>query len=155
MIGFNALLRDEGIDPNDVKLARHQDKRFRGSPTPYALWRKADGQLELYQRIQKRAVFKDAALLAAFVATPSNDTLFVGLYRINGVEPVPDGLVDPIAGADSGCKYFYELELVEKLADYQGRLVVNWGRAYRTWVQLAHRQDKTVMEIRKATGRRC
>jgi hypothetical protein len=28
MIGFNALLRHEGVNPVDVKLVRHQDTRW-------------------------------------------------------------------------------------------------------------------------------
>lgn len=35
MIGFNALLRNEGIDPADVKLVRHQDLRHAERTTPY------------------------------------------------------------------------------------------------------------------------
>jgi len=58
MIGFNALLRDEGIDPADVKLVRHQD--WRHAETPYQLWWRAVGRFELYQQIQRRSVFKGA-----------------------------------------------------------------------------------------------
>jgi hypothetical protein len=60
MIRFNALLRDEGVDPADVKLVRHQDTRHSARITPFKLWRADAGQFELYQKIQKRTVFQKA-----------------------------------------------------------------------------------------------
>jgi hypothetical protein len=84
MIGFNTFLESEGISPAEVKLVRHQDNRRPGSPTPYQLWRAADGRLDLYQQIQRRPVFKGARLLASFVATLLNETLFIGNIRGQG-----------------------------------------------------------------------
>src|SRR5579863_6952672 len=100
MIKFNALLREEGIKPADVKLVRHQDTRIAGRPSPYDLWQAADGRLDLYQRIQRRVVFQGARMVASFVATPLNETLFFGIYKINDVGPAASGTIDPISGAD-------------------------------------------------------
>jgi hypothetical protein len=36
---FNLLLRDAGLDPADVKLVRHQDRRVPPERMPYQLWR--------------------------------------------------------------------------------------------------------------------
>jgi len=63
--------------PGGVRLVRHQDNRAASGCTPYNLWRAADGRLETYQRIQKRKVFHIGNLLASFVATPTDDTLFI------------------------------------------------------------------------------
>lgn len=150
MITFNALLRNEGIDPRGVKLVRHQDTRVSyDEPTPYQLWRSADGRLDLYQRIQFRPVFKNAHLIASFVATPLNETLFVGLYHVKAVEKAPIGLADPISGKDVHGHYFYTLELEQSLCEYRGRLLIDWGKGFRAWVQLAAKKDKSVMEIRR------
>jgi hypothetical protein len=109
VIGFNALLREEGVDPSEVKLARHQDTRWEGRPTPYQLWIADDGRLERYQQIQRRPVFLGARLLASFVATPFNETLFVGLYEIRGLSTAPAGLIDPITNQDVGGLNCYDL----------------------------------------------
>ena len=102
MIGFNTLLRDEGVDPKVVKLARHQQHKP-GRPTPYQLWRAKDGSFERYQQIQSRTgIFKGAQMLSAFVATPMNETLFVGLYRINGVGKTPTGMRCPVSDENVG-----------------------------------------------------
>ena len=142
MIGFNTLLRDEGIDPAQVRLARHQDTRWEGRPTPYKLWTAQKSDLELYQQIQRRPVFRDAKLLASFVATPFDETLFIGLYPIGDLMIAEPGLIDPLTNEDAGGRNFYEMHPATELANYAGRLVVNWGLGYCSWVQLTINQDK-------------
>jgi hypothetical protein len=154
MLTFNRLLQIEGIDTARVRLVRHQDTRRPGRPTPYSLWRAEDGRLELYQRIQRRDVFAVGQLLASFVATPMNETLFIGLYSVKGSGPVPSGIVDPIGQDDEDTSQymFYEIEPDSRLSAYAGRLTVSWGDGFRAWVQRADRQDKEIVEIRKAVA---
>jgi hypothetical protein len=152
MIRFNALLRDEGVDPADVKLVRHQDTRHAARVTPYQLWRASDGRFDLYQRIQRRTVFKGAKLLASFVATPLDETLFVGMYENKGVGKTERGTIDPISAKDVSGLNLYDLVLSHKLCDYRGRLVVEWGQGYRSWVQLARKKEKTVAEIHRSAS---
>jgi CubicO group peptidase (beta-lactamase class C family) len=149
MIGFNTLLRAEGIDPTDVKLVRHQDTRHPERPTPYQLWQCDDGRFDLYQKLQKRAVFKGAKFLASFVATPLDETLFVGMYRNKGVGKARRGIADPSSGKDAGGWNLYDLVPSSRLKEYEGRLVIAWGEGYRSWVQLARKQDKAVVEVRR------
>lgn len=152
MLTFNTLLRSENIDPADVRLARHQDSRFPDRPTPYELWRLDDGRFDAYQQIQGRKVFKVGGWLASFVVTPANDTLFVGLYSVDGIGIVPPGIKCPIAldARDvTGCT-MYDIKPSSRLGRYSGLLVIDWGMGYRSWVQLAKNQDKPVLEIRKA-----
>jgi hypothetical protein len=150
MISFNSLLRAESIDPATVKLVRHQDKRISGRPTPYQLWKMPDGSFEKYQSIQKRPkIFAEAKFLAAFVATPLNETLFVGLYAIRGHGKAPAGLIDPISGESVEGMDLYDLKLLPALKDYQGRLSIVWGDGYRAWVQRAETNEKNILEIRR------
>jgi len=149
MLTFNAILEHEHIDPKRVRLVRHQDNRASVNCTPYNLWRAGDGRLETYQRIQKREVFEVGGLLASFVVTPNNETLFVGLYRVDGIGVAPPGTIDPVLQADRRGLHLYDISLEEKISDYAGHLIVEWGDGHRAWVQLAHRQDKPVVEIRK------
>ena len=152
MIRFSSLLGDEGIDPAQVKLVRHQDTR-NPNRTPYQLWLAAVRDIRFsYQRMQGRLVFDGASILASFVATPFDETLFVGLYHITGVGVVPQGTIDPLSGKDVSGLHFYDLNLSSKLADYRGRLTIDWGAGFRSWVQRARNQDKEVVEIRRAVG---
>lgn len=152
MISLNTLLCHERVEPKTVKLVRHQDSRFPNSPTPYQLWLAADGRFDIYQKVQGRPVYRDARMIASFVGTPLNETLFVGLYAIKGIGAAPDGLIDPVSGEVVGGKNFYDLELLPLLADYRGRLIVAWGKGYRAWVQRAALREKTVLEIRREIG---
>jgi len=152
MIGFNAILNTEGIDPKVVKLVRHQTIKYGRERTPFWLSHTSLPDFECYQRIQSTPVFKGAQIIASFVATPLKETLFIGLYRLKGLGRVPRGLIDPVTGKDAGGKHFYELVPMQELAEYREKLLVVWGAAFRTWVQLARKQDKKVLEIRRSAG---
>lgn len=148
MLTFNSILENEGLDPKSVRLVRHQDTRL-GRATPYNLWRSGDGRFELYQQLQSRKVFDIGGFLASFVATPSNDTLFVGLYRVEGIGKVPPGTTDPSTGKKPGIgENFYRIRRESRLTDYIGHLTIEWGPAFRAWVQRAKSQNKPVNEIR-------
>jgi hypothetical protein len=149
MLTFNAVLRHEGIDPKVVRLVRHQDKRRAGRPTPYNLWRANDGRFETYQKIQGRKVFDVGNILASFVVTPSNQTLFVGLYSVVGIGRAPPGIVDPIGQHDVSGAQFYDIRFDQRLDDLAGRLIIDWGDGFRAWVQRAGRRDKSVLEIKR------
>jgi predicted HNH restriction endonuclease len=144
---LNALLRREHLDPASVKLVRHCDTRQARS-TAHDLWLAGDKQFKLYQQIQRRPVFNDARSIASFVVTPSKETLFVGIFSIVDVGKAPPGLTDPSTGKDVNTEYFYELEPAQPLSELRGRLIIDWGKGNRAWVQRAHKQDKTVIAIR-------
>lgn len=150
MLGFNTLLSDGEIQPANTRLVRHQDTRHGNSGlTPFDLWRANDGRFETYQRIQGREVFGDAEHIAAFVATARNETLFIGIYEVIGMGVAPEGLVDPLSQISVAGYNLYDLHLTKSLSEYAARLIVDWGAGYRSWVQRADRQNKTVVELRK------
>jgi hypothetical protein len=150
-MGLNVFLANTGLHLAAIKLVRHQDSRYPGRPTPYQLWCADDGRFDAYQRVQSRERFKNATHIAAFVGTPLNETLFVGLYEVGGWSPPPPHLRDPISGEDISSFYFYDLTLTEQLSEYRGRLIIDWGAGYRSWVQRAQHQDKPILEIRRHT----
>ncbi|HWA43726.1 MAG TPA: GIY-YIG nuclease family protein [Hypericibacter adhaerens] len=148
MLTFNQLLRGSDIDPDHVKLVRHQDRRASARLSPYELWRTKPKDFEIYQRIQRRPVFSEARVIASFVASPLNQTLFVGLYRVVNYGEPPRQLRDPISGVKvGGSRGFYDLRPLRPLKDLRGRLVIDWGYSYRAWVQRASRQDKPILEL--------
>ncbi len=94
-ITFNMILNSEGIDPRDVHLARHHDTRPECKVTPYGLWRRDPALLQKYQSFQSTARFPLGKLLASFVRTPLNKTLFVGLWLVNGKGVTDENDRDP------------------------------------------------------------
>ena len=127
MLTFNTILSHEKIDPREVRLVRHQDNRASVSCTPYNLWRAKDGRLETYQRIQRREVFEVGGLLATFVVTPRDETLFIGLYQVDAIGIAPPGTVDPVVQEERAGLHFYDIHRETRLSEYEGHLLVNSG----------------------------
>ncbi len=152
MLGFNAILRDADIDPGTVKLLRHQDRRAKRGATPFDSWCARDGRLEAYQALQHRPVFVGMQYVASFVATPANETLFIGLYEVNGHTVAPAGTLDPITKGEVGGHLLYDLSKSERLSQYDGRIVIDWGLSFISWAQNAKTQDKPIIEIKREVG---
>lgn len=146
MLTFNDLLALEGIDTAKVRLVRHQDSRL-GAGRLYEAWRTDRDAFEDYQAIQGRDVFPVGDLLASFVVTESGKTVFVGMYRVDNVGTCPPGSIDPLLKHDTSGLFRYDLHLTEELADYQDKVVIEWGAGKRSWVQRAANQPKPVVEI--------
>lgn len=151
-IKLNTILSGAGLDLANVRLLRHKDNRAMKGRTPYELWRDAREQFDLYQSIQSienREKLR-AQCWASFVVTPSDETMFVGLYRSNyrGLlekdTPMPhmDG-VDKAGSCD-----VWDLTLETNLSDLIGKLIIDWGPGGRAWIQRVDRQNKDVTELR-------
>lgn len=148
---FNNVLREAGVAPETTRLVRHQDNRGATERTPYNLWLAQDSSLERYQQLQSKERFKVGEQLASFVATPFGETLFVGLYDVTGRGVAPVGTTDPVTGSDVSGIIDYSIQPRSELATYIGRLVIDWGGGFRSWVQRADRQDKPIVELRKSS----
>lgn len=149
MIKFNYLLTSAGIDLTKVRLVRHQDNRAPRGRTPYDLWRAQNGEFERYQAIQHRDVFSSASTIASFVASPLNETIFVGLYEVLDKHLAPLGTLDPVGGHDVSGLFEYKMIPDMRLDSYAGRLLIEWGSGARAWVQRPDKQDKAIVEIRR------
>jgi hypothetical protein len=129
VIKFNYLLTSAGIDLTKVRLVRHQDNRAPRGRTPYDLWRAQNGEFERYQAIQHRDVFSSASTIASFVASPLNETIFVGLYEVLDKHLAPLGTLDPVGGHDVSGLFQYKMIPDMRLDSYAGRLLIDWGVA--------------------------
>ncbi|MES2790608.1 MAG: GIY-YIG nuclease family protein [Planctomycetota bacterium] len=149
---FNTLLVDAGFDLENVRLLRHKDQNAAKGRSPYELWRDNRPQFDAYQSSQGlvHASKLVAPYWASFLGTPSDDTLFVGIYHatncrlldVDQPQPHRDGI------DKAGSCNIYDLTLDLRLSDLIGRLVIDWGPGMRTWIQRSDLQDKTVLELR-------
>lgn len=146
MLTFNDLLALEGLDTTGVRLVRHRDGRLRPGRM-YEAWQSDRAAFEAYQSVQGRDVFPIDGLLASFVVTEAGKTVFVGMYHVAGRGTCPPNSVDALVGVDVSGAIWYDLKLVESLADYRAKVVIDWGLGTRTWVQRADKQAKPVVEI--------
>jgi len=150
LLTFQALLSIAGVELSRVRLYRHQEP----TANPYKLWRDHPVDFEIYQSHQSRhRRIETNNYLASFVVTPSVETLFVGLYLSRGWRPVrpsdrysaPTGWV----GEYSEKNVFHEFEQQQLLAEFSGRLVIDWGPGTRAVLQHASRKIKPIIEIRR------
>lgn len=153
MLNFAMLLEAAGLSRTDVRLLRHQDTRYPGHPSPYVMWRDDRPRFEAYQQTQsfKNETVLNAAYWASFVGLPDKETLFVGLYRVISFAPLSQDRAHPVNGSiefSGGCNH-YAIELSDHLADFSGRLLIDWGAGFRSWIQRADRQAKTIVELKK------
>ena len=103
--------------------------------------------LRIYQSVQSREVFTVGDLLASFVVTEARKTVFVGMYRVDGVGTCPPGSFDALLKHDVSGQIKYDLHLVDDMAEYQDKVAIDWGAGKRTWVQRAANRPKPVIEI--------
>lgn len=150
---FTDLLERAGLDPAKVRLLRHQTKAPNGR-TPYILWRDKLSAFEDYQSVQTSGNPSGLAApaWAAFVAPPTGGTLFVGIYAAKLVGEVGPEWIDPlhdVPGTDltSDRPDRYDTALTTDLAEYIGRLWIEWGTGARRWVQRPDNQRKAIVEL--------
>ena len=150
---FNQLLRDAGIDPAEVRLLRHQITMGRGRSLLDA-WRTDRPSFEAYQALQLRAKRSSFArrYWAAFFGTWDGRTLFGGIYAVAGRQDVAGALEVPLTGVvePDGSLDRYDTRQTDLLAEYSGRLYIDWGggsSGRRSWNQRADAQDKRVTEL--------
>ncbi|GAA2748154.1 hypothetical protein GCM10009868_40200 [Terrabacter aerolatus] len=146
MLTFNDLLALEGIESTGVRLVRHQDSRL-GRGRLYEAWLNDRDAFESYQSVQSKDRFPIGDFLAEFVVTEAQKTVFVGIYRVDGVGRCPSGSTDALLKHDISGHFRYDLTLLDHLADYRDRVVIDWGAGTRSWVQRAANQPKPVIEI--------
>jgi hypothetical protein len=147
-ITFDTILASEGIEPGTVHLVRHQDTRWITRGSAYNIWREDPEEFRRYQSLQGGRIFIVGNLVASFVVTPSKDTLFVGLYKVEGEGRASPGTIDPLSGSDVSDHIHYEMISDPRLDEYIGKLVIDWGLGYRSWVQRGGRREKPVLELR-------
>lgn len=146
MLTFNDLLALEGLDSTAVRLVRNQDSRL-GRGRLYEAWRNDRQAFDAYLSVQSKDRFPVGGLLAEFVVTEALKTVFVGLYRVDGVGRCPSGSTDALLKHDVSGKFSYDLTILDELASFRDMMVIDWGAGTRSWVQLAANRPKPVIEI--------
>nr|WP_083225064.1 GIY-YIG nuclease family protein [Sphingomonas panacis] len=156
MLQFTDLLEKAGFVPVQVRLLRHQAKAPNGR-TPYILWRDQRQSFEEYQSVQTASNRAGLAspFWASFISPPAGGTLFAGIYSAEHAGVADPVWIDPLhgvpgAGLTTRSLDRYKTALLPELADYAGRLWVEWGAGARSWIQRADRQNKPIVELTRA-----
>lgn len=126
MLKFSDILQAEGIPKKQTWLARHSDKSGRGV---YRLWIEDLSEFEKYQSLQTRVKFDVGEFVASFVLTPTDETLFVGLYEVLERTACREGTTCPVSGTlyHAGKAQWHKMKRSPKMSEYIGKLVIGWN----------------------------
>lgn len=129
---FSDVLFKCGLDPARVKLIRHamSDRGFR---TCYD-----KGMVREYTQQQKAGFSRGYDYWCVFLGDTGTLAKLFACYRVGGAVPdtrsvMPPGF--PFPEWFRGENAQYDLIPVDNLAEYEGRLIIDWGRGTRAWHQ--------------------
>jgi hypothetical protein len=151
MVTFNEVLRAYDVEPATVALLRHTGQKGPLGFTVHDLWQRQDGSFDQYQSTQdpRRRMF-ESPNWASFVVTPTNETLFVGLYAARKSDPVEIGWLCPMTGLAPGkdkgrASDFYQITSLPILDEYRGNLKIEWDNGFIAWARHAHKNEYAVV----------
>ena len=129
---FSDILRKVGLDPAKVKLIRHAltDKGFKSC---------YDKNMVLeYTRQQKSGFSKNYDYWCVFISGKGTLAKLFACYRVgNSVPDTPDAMPKDFPHPEwfQGENAYFDLEHIDLLKDYEGRLTIDWGNSARMWHQ--------------------
>jgi hypothetical protein len=153
---LNDLLAENGIDTKAVRVIvmRHTPKQPEVRKALPGLAAEYPDIYNAWQQTQYPATEKQlerADFLASFIGHKPKEALFVGLYKVGGSKPlsyeefwkIPAnitlkrlGMTDWREDARPSAKWF-NLELMDALQEWKGKLVVDWPPPHQNWTRWA------------------
>lgn len=131
---FSDILTKVGLDPKRVMLIRHslRDKGFRECSQK--------GMVYEYTCHQSVDFSKNYDYWAVFISGEGTLARFYACYKVGGWVPdTPDraapGLPEIEARNFQGSAAFFDLQHSDLLAEYEDRLIIDWGKAAISWHQ--------------------
>jgi len=147
---FSDILEKVGLDPARVKLLRHSlnDNGFRECADA--------GMIYEYTCHQKADFSKNYDYWIVFVSGKSTQAKLFACYEVGDYVPdtqenIPTGFPAIEASCFQGQNAYYNLKPVDILAEYENRLMIDWGKATISWHQKGT-TPKPVLAIRDKPG---
>ena len=132
ILNFSDVLKNVGLDPKRVKLIRHSlgDKAFKECYDK--------NMVEEYTRVQSETFSNGYDYWCVFISDKSTTAKFFACYKVNGgvidtQDTKPKGF--PLEDWFQGQRMFYNLERIDLLKEYEGRLLIEWGKSALAWAQ--------------------
>ena len=144
------ILISRGIDLQKTKLMRHSESDEMASQSL------ALGYFDIYQAIQSMNRLKGCDHFLSFLGMDGTSGKYYGCYKITGYVPLTRDLLPldfPIGDftAVAAKNEFLKIEKIDILCDMENRLVIDWGKSTRSWIQNAT-TEKEVLSILPAVS---
>lgn len=142
------VLRKVGLDPKKVKLIRHSlsDDGFKQCYQMHKVYE--------YTRHQKADFSRNYDYWIIFISDKGTLCKLSACYKVGGFVPdtpdmVPQGFPEIEANGFRGEAAYFDLEPVDLLKEYEGKLFIDWGKSTLSWHQKGT-TEKPIVEIRAA-----
>lgn len=140
-LGIIELLELYGFDKaSPTKLVRHQDRRCDVNDLI------CRDLFDFYQATQGRPVFNHCERIISFIGTEETKARFIGVFRV--LRQTKGRPLLPPKGFPTNLgkyRYYYDLEKELGYEDLENRVIIDWGKGTRSWVQKL--RNKEVIEI--------
>jgi hypothetical protein len=135
------LLLSRGITLEKTKLMRHS----------IAAYQHFYDYFDFYQALQRRGRLKNCEYFLSFLSDRGTSAKYYGCYKVTGYEPLTKESLPqdyPIGDfeLEAARAVLYSIEKLDILADMENRLVIDWGKSTRNWLQNAT-TEKEVLYI--------
>ena len=141
ILNFSDVLKNVGLDPKRVKLIRHSlgDKAFKKCYDK--------NMVEEYTRVQSETFSNGYDYWCVFISDKSTTAKFFACYKVSGgvidtQDTKPNGF--PLEDWFQGQRMFYNLERIDLLKEYEGRLLIEWGKS-ALWLGRRKAQTKSLL----------
>lgn len=131
---FSDVLRKVGLDPSKVKLIRHAltDRGFRECYKANVVYE--------YTCHQKSGFSKGYDYWVTFISDQGTLCKLDSCYKVGAAVPdtpdmIPKGIPEIEARKFQGKNAYFHLEPLDLLKEYEGRLIIDWGKSARMWHQ--------------------
>lgn len=108
-----------------------------------------EGHLDMYQKFQARPVF-NCDIIVSFLGTGGTTSRLIGVYEVGEVKQAKDVPTPDYPHHEEHSQLtdiFYELERLPGFKDLEQRVIIDWGKATRSWHQWLTPKDKKVIQI--------
>lgn len=131
---FSDVLRKVGLDPSKVKLIRHAliDRGFRECYKANVVYE--------YTCHQKSGFSKGYDYWVTFISDQGTLCKLDSCYKVGAAVPdtpdmIPKGVPEIEARKFQGKNAYFHLDPLDLLKEYEGRLIIDWGKSARMWHQ--------------------
>ncbi len=169
MLDLNILLQAENLVPHKVLVLRHRPTEPRLRKLFGWLAEEQPSLFNLYQRShgpKTEAALRRASHVASFIGHEAGRAVFVGLFSNDGAESItrvecnrhPDyrrlmelGMSPWSEDDPRQTALLFDLRLLDNMAQWKGRLVVDWPKPELVWARWADRNNFAVRAIHEDT----
>lgn len=153
---LNDLLSKSGIEPSQVLVVRHAPPEAKLRKALPHLAQEQPDIFNAYQQVQNKRMagaLRACRYLASFIARPTSRAILVGVFEIGECKDLPReefwglpgydrlGELGLVGLPEDGSAQMITVDLTNTslLANYKGRLIIDWPPPGLSWYRWAHR----------------